>query len=286
MDATYPEASSLGPPHVPPRNPSLVNRGNFERAFAAIRPILFEHARELTGHRAEAERLIDEVKALAFSERRLLGRRESFAAWCEARMRAHHAAALQRHGHDPHPPRGPRPYPGADDPARRSAAERGRARAPRLRVADVMTTPAFVVTPEASAAEAGRVMRERSVRHVPVVDDEGMAVGMITAGDLARIGVWADLLWPERDARGEEGGLGSVSVGDVMSSPVRCVYPEDSLSSAAALMTGGKRHALPVVTRAAPRAASSEPGDEPGNRILGVVTANDLLRAAFLVPPR
>lgn len=269
---------------VPPRHPNIVNRGNFERAFAAIRPKLYAHALELTADEADAERLIEEVKAMAFDERRLLGRRESFAAWCEARMRAHHSAGLQRYGHDPGTARGGFRHPGSNAEPKPSTAQQQQTSESRLRVADVMSTPAYVAERTATLAEVAEIMRERSVRHIPVVDADGIPVGMITSGDLARIGVWGDLLWPERDQRAEGGLLDIVRAEDIMSTPVRWVHPEDSLTSAAALMAGGKRHALPVVTRAAPRRRVSEPGDEPGDRILGIVTAQDLLHAAYLTP--
>ena len=273
------------PPTVPPRHPDIVNRGNFERAFSAIRTKLYEHALELTADEVAAERLMEEVKAMAYSERRLLGRRESFAAWCESRLRAHHAAGLQRYGHDPAPHRGrSSDFARTAGPAT-SPAKQQQAGESKLRVADVMSTPAFVAERSATLADVAGIMRARSVRHIPVVDADGVPVGMITSGDLARIGVWGDLLWPERDERSAGGLLGVVRAEDIMSTPVRWVHPEDSLTTAAALMAGGKRHALPVVTRAAPRRRVSEPGDEPGDRILGIVTAQDLLHAAYLNSP-
>lgn len=287
MTSNLPDAGRQDPPTVPPRHPNLINRGNFERAFAAIYPKLLEHAIDLTADRVQAERLVEEVRAMAFSERHLLGRRDSFAAWCEARMRAHHQAGLQRYGHDPSPGPIARPpgRPAGDASPQTSVAKREQLRESRLRVADAMSTPAFVADRDATLAEVSQLMRERSIRHVPIVDADGVPVGMITSGDLARIGVWGDLLWPERKERPGPGLLEVVRAEDIMSRPVRWVHPEDSLSTAAGLMAGGKRHALPVVTRAAPRGLTSEPSGEPGDRILGVVTAQDLLRVAYLQPP-
>lgn len=42
----------------------------------------------------------------------------------------------------------------------------------------------FTLTPDSSIDEAVRIMREQSLRRVPVVDD-GRAVGIVTLGDLA-----------------------------------------------------------------------------------------------------
>ncbi|MBA4370875.1 MAG: inorganic diphosphatase [Coriobacteriaceae bacterium] len=56
----------------------------------------------------------------------------------------------------------------------------------RTRVRDVMTTDVFTVTPEANMLEAGRLMRERDVRALPVIDD-GRVVGLVNVRILAEL---------------------------------------------------------------------------------------------------
>lgn len=51
------------------------------------------------------------------------------------------------------------------------------------RVADVMTSRVVCCTRQTSADELRSVIRERRVRHIPVVDDE-RPVGMVSIGDL------------------------------------------------------------------------------------------------------
>lgn len=50
-------------------------------------------------------------------------------------------------------------------------------------VGEVMTTPIAVCSPETSAAECRKTMRNRRIRHLPVVVDDHL-VGMISIGDI------------------------------------------------------------------------------------------------------
>jgi CBS domain-containing protein len=54
----------------------------------------------------------------------------------------------------------------------------------RTRVADVMTTEIVCCTPETSIEEARVAMKERRVRHLPLVDEQRQLHGLISIGDL------------------------------------------------------------------------------------------------------
>ncbi len=51
-------------------------------------------------------------------------------------------------------------------------------------VGDVMTTDVFVCRPETPLDEIRQTMRERKIRHLPVVAADGRLAGMISIGDL------------------------------------------------------------------------------------------------------
>jgi CBS domain-containing protein len=55
-----------------------------------------------------------------------------------------------------------------------------------LRAGDLMTSPAIAVAAEAPVREVARVMLDRSVEAVPVLDHTGAAIGMVSDGDLMR----------------------------------------------------------------------------------------------------
>lgn len=53
-------------------------------------------------------------------------------------------------------------------------------------VVDVMTTPVACAGPRTTTDELRRVMREKRIRHVPIVDDDDHLIGMVSIGDLNR----------------------------------------------------------------------------------------------------
>ncbi len=56
------------------------------------------------------------------------------------------------------------------------------------KVADAMTTDARTLTDEASVLDAIQLMEQHQLRRVPVVDDAGKLVGIVSLGDLAAAG--------------------------------------------------------------------------------------------------
>src|SRR5579863_9247272 len=53
-----------------------------------------------------------------------------------------------------------------------------------VRVADAMTTRVICCTPATSIEEARELMKTRRVRHLPILDAEGVPVGIVSIGDL------------------------------------------------------------------------------------------------------
>lgn len=53
-----------------------------------------------------------------------------------------------------------------------------------VQVAEVMTTEVACCTPETSIDEARNIFRQRRIRHLPVIDDNGDIQGLISIGDL------------------------------------------------------------------------------------------------------
>ena len=66
----------------------------------------------------------------------------------------------------------------------------------RILVRDIMSSPVVAVHPGAEVAEAAKLMSERKIRRLPVVQ-EGKLVGMITENDIIRI--WPQLIEVTRE---------------------------------------------------------------------------------------
>lgn len=56
----------------------------------------------------------------------------------------------------------------------------------KVYVKDIMSTPLITVSQDAALTEAAGQMAEYRIRRLVVIDPEGMMVGIITAGDIAR----------------------------------------------------------------------------------------------------
>jgi len=53
-------------------------------------------------------------------------------------------------------------------------------------VSQIMTTVVHTVAPEASVAACMQLMTDERVRHLPVVDDDGGLVGVVSIGDIVK----------------------------------------------------------------------------------------------------
>jgi CBS domain-containing protein len=131
-------------------------------------------------------------------------------------------------------------------------------------VKDVMTTEVVAVRREVTFKEIAATLRRYRVSALPVVDDTGKVLGVVSEADLlakealADPGVVAGLLHHE-DVRKAEG----LTAGDLMTGEVVTVAPEDPAGQAARLMHFLKVKRLPVVNS--------------GGELVGIVSRSDLL---------
>jgi CBS domain-containing protein/gamma-glutamyl:cysteine ligase YbdK (ATP-grasp superfamily) len=119
-------------------------------------------------------------------------------------------------------------------------------------VAQLMSTDLFTAHPDDLIDLAASVMEWRHIRHVPVEDDEGRLVGLISHRDLLRL-LAQGLL--SRSAT-------EVTVKEIMTRDLMTVAPETPALEALAIMRRRKVDCLPVVEN---------------DRLVGIVTAYDFL---------
>jgi acetoin utilization protein AcuB len=138
-----------------------------------------------------------------------------------------------------------------------------------MKVKDVMTRDPISIDPEAAVGTALDVMRTKQVRHLPVVDEAGVLVGIVTDRDL-RHAAFAPAVQEYLSVRahrrvrqlGET--LENLRVRDVMTWVVVTTGPEAPLLSAALVMLESRVGSLPVLE---------------GGRLVGVLTEQDVLKA-------
>jgi acetoin utilization protein AcuB len=138
-----------------------------------------------------------------------------------------------------------------------------------MQVKDLMTKDPFTIEPEAPLGTAMDVMRTKQLRHLPVVDDAGQLVGIITDRDLRQaafapaVGEYLSVSG-QRHLRRLGETLDNVRVKDVMTWVVVTTHPEAPLAHAALIMSERRVGSLPVVEH---------------GRVVGMLTERDLLRA-------
>jgi CBS domain-containing protein len=150
-----------------------------------------------------------------------------------------------------------------------------------VRVSDVMSSRVLTVEPGTPVKEVARILVERRISGVPVVE-VGRVVGVVTDRDMLeklepesrrRGRLWR--LFHRRRARAEEARREAQTAAQAMSSPAVVIRPGALISEAARLMLENDINRLPVVDDGQ-RFGPTEP--EQG-QLCGIVTHADLLRA-------
>jgi CBS domain-containing protein len=140
-----------------------------------------------------------------------------------------------------------------------------------LAVRDVMTPQVLSARPEQSLADVARFMSEHDVRAVPIVDEGGTLLGMVTHRELLRH-LLPDYL--QRTKSGEVRAPGKahardMPVKDVMSRVVLCLSEDQTLSDVANLMNNKDVDRFPVVREGV---------------VVGFLTRADLIRRLVAAP--
>ena len=112
---------------------------------------------------------------------------------------------------------------------------------------DIMTRKVCTIQPEASAQEAAQLLDQMRISGLPVVDEDGKIIGIITEADII--------------SKVDREGL---CVADIMSHEVTFVSEETLVSEIAMLLSERKIKRVPVVN---------------DGRLVGIVSRADIVRA-------
>ena len=145
-----------------------------------------------------------------------------------------------------------------------------------MKASEVMTAEVVSVRPDVPVKDIAKILLKNSISAVPVVDENGSPIGMVSEGDLiprpeperaARRDWWLALL-AEGETLSSEfiASLNATNqmASDIMSSPVVSVVPDTDLADIARLLAEYRIKRVPVLQ---------------DGHVVGIVSRADLLRA-------
>jgi len=143
-----------------------------------------------------------------------------------------------------------------------------------MKVSDIMTEPVITIRQNRTLEEVAHIMLDNKVGGLPVVDEEGKIVGIVTESDFSAkehaipfsrnyapqlFGEWMS---KEGVNKAYEAAR-SIEVQEVMSKPAITIQEDDTVAEAVRRMLDHKVHRLPVVRDAIP---------------VGIISRHDLLK--------
>lgn len=147
-----------------------------------------------------------------------------------------------------------------------------------MKVEEIMTKDVITVSPKTPIHEAAQLMIDHGVSGLPVVDDAGSVVGIVSEGDLIlrekprERAPWWRLFFgdAERLAREYQKAHG-MTVGEVMTRSLIAVSPDFPIESAALILDQHRIRRVPVVA---------------DGQLLGILSRGDLIKALAKAPAR
>jgi len=131
---------------------------------------------------------------------------------------------------------------------------------------DIMSHPVHTVRTDDSIEHAAALLTQKKITAVPVLDDAGKLVGMVSEGDLLRDRVPADVA--SHPWRGADEDIGSrpKSVAEVMSSQVLTSIPAEDVADVAQTMLNYSVRSMPVLD---------------DGRLVGIISRRDIVRSVI-----
>lgn len=133
-------------------------------------------------------------------------------------------------------------------------------------VRDWMTPNPVTVGPKITVPEAHKLMKERDFRRLPVVDEHGRLIGIVTLSDLREAGPSSATTLSIFELNYL---LAQLTVDRIMTRDVVTVSPDATIRDAANLMLKHEVGALPVMEN---------------DRLVGIITESDIFRVIVQQP--
>ncbi|MGI9435054.1 MAG: CBS domain-containing protein [Geminicoccaceae bacterium] len=138
--------------------------------------------------------------------------------------------------------------------------------------ADLMTRDVLTVEPDMPVSDVAQLILKHKVTALPVVDEEGRLLGIVSEGDLVRCSKanrgahrswWLNLMTGSGSAEMNLAGQGDRPIGDVMSKDVLLASERESLPRLIELLSRRRIKRLPIVK---------------DGKLVGIVSRVDVLR--------
>lgn len=134
----------------------------------------------------------------------------------------------------------------------------------RVPVRQIMQTSVITLNPEALAADAAQVMEEYGIRRLPIIDEEGFLVGIVTDTDVLEAETAESVLNSYEPGLEEEW----LSVADIMTRDVVTIGPDATVGELVITLLKHKVGGVPVV--------EPDPKQPKRLRVIGIVTETDI----------
>ena len=149
----------------------------------------------------------------------------------------------------------------------------------RIPVRDIMKSPVITISPNALVGDAAQLMEDHTIRRLPVVDEDGLLLGIVTDADVLEAET-AETVLSSYEPGAEEEWL---AVEDVMTTDIVTISVDSKVGELAILLMKHKVGGVPVVE------AAEVNGNVAGPlRVIGIVTETDIFRLiadAWLAEP-
>jgi len=145
-----------------------------------------------------------------------------------------------------------------------------------MKAKEIMTSPVFSVSPDTPVGQIARLLCQKHISGVPVVDDAGKVTGIVTEIDLIKrharvhfpvyLPFLDSLIFLESPRRYQEDvrrALGATAR-EIMTRPVATATPDTDIETIATLMVEERANPIPII-------------DVEG-RLVGIVSHTDIVR--------